>query len=104
MRVAFVLAAALATTGGAAGCLVPGPVWVDGDVGLWWYYPDVRVYYSPSARLYWYLDGAAWMRAATLPARVVLHAHREIHHRGAEPWRDHSRHAAPQRPGGFRRP
>jgi len=91
--VAVVAAGALSV--GTAGCRLfahRGLVTVQSD--LWWYYPSVRVYHSPSSHLYWYVDAPGhWTQAHELPSHLVVSGHEELRHSGADPWRDHEAHA-----------
>jgi hypothetical protein len=52
----------------------PEPVVVESNLI---YYPDYEVYYDPGVRVFWYRDGAIWVRGARPPGiavDVILHS------------------------------
>ena len=44
----------------------------------WYYYPDYELYYHPIDHYYYYYSRGAWVRALTLPWRIVLSDQRRV--------------------------
>lgn len=80
-----------------AGAPAPAPAYG------YWYYPAWGVYYDYGAHMYFYQNGANWVRVRHLPPRFHhLGHHVMVHSDRGRPWAHYDEHRAKYPPEHFR--